>query len=50
MPVFALKVTLPPLQKVVAPPALIVAVGALPIATVVAALVVLHPPLLTTRV
>jgi hypothetical protein len=46
----ALKVTLPPEQKAVAPPAEIVAAGALPVATVVAALVVLHVPLLTTTV
>lgn len=50
MPVFALSVTLLLLQIVVLPPAVIVADGADPTATVTAALVVLHEPLLTITV
>lgn len=47
---FALSVTLLLLQIVVLPPAVIVADGADPTATVTAALVVLHEPLLTITV
>jgi len=48
--VFAFSTTLPPEQNVVAPPAVIVAVGALPIVTVVVDEVVEQPLLVTIRV
>jgi hypothetical protein len=48
--VFAFSVTLPLLQIVVDPTAVMVAEGAVPIATVVEALVVEHDPLVTCTV
>ena len=50
MPVLADSTTLPPVQKVVDPPAVMVAVGEVFTVTDVAELVVLQPPLLTTTV
>ena len=50
MPVFAFNVTLLPEQNVVLPPAVMVAVGAALTVTVVAELVLLHDPLVTTTV
>ncbi|MBK6343998.1 MAG: hypothetical protein IPF41_15820 [Flavobacteriales bacterium] len=50
MPAFALSSTFPPAQKLVIPPAVIVAVGAVLTVTVVAALVELQAPLVTNGI
>ena len=50
MPVFALSDTLPPEQKVVAPPALMEAVGVVVTITWVAEVVLLHPLLVMVAV